>query len=129
MSVDTPQVQCKIAIWSAIPAVLMAAISYFLGIKLFGYGVLFGGFLSMLNLIIVGKLLDVALRKASPDLARVVSFVGYHVRFWLIVIILYLVIPRAHYLFGVGTFFGILLPKMVMGIFVVLYSDKEEKGI
>jgi len=67
----------------------------------------------------------VAFKMASPDLARVISFASYHVRFWLIVIILYIVIPKAHYLFAVGTFMGLLLPKMIMGVYVVLYTDEE----
>jgi len=125
MAVDTPEVQRGIAKWSFVVIILVSGITYFAGIKQFTYGLLFGFGLCIINYRIVGFILEIAFRLASADLARVISFAGYHVRFWLIVIILYLVIPRTHYLFGLGAFVGLLLPKMIMGVFVVMHTDDE----
>lgn len=125
MAVDTPQVQRRITLWALIASTLVGGITYICGIKQFAYGLGFGVILCVINYRVISVILDVAFRFTSPGLARVISFVSYHVRFWLIVIILYIVIPKTHYLFGVGTFAGILIPKIVMGVFVVLHTDDE----
>ncbi len=127
MAVDTPRVQRKIAKWTALATILIGGITYFLGIKQFTYGLVFGVVLCIINYRVISLILEVAFRSASPDLARVISFASYHIRFWVIVIILYIIIPRTHYLFVIGTFLGILLPKMIMGVVVVLHTgDREE---
>ncbi len=125
MAVDTPKVQRGIAKWTLVASSLLGGLTYLLGAKQFAYGLGFGVVLTIVNYKVVAVILDVAMKAASPGIARVISFVSYHVRFWLIVIILYIVIPKTHYLFGVGTFAGILLPKMIMGVFVVLHTDDE----
>ena len=125
MAVDTPRVQRGIAKWTLVATILIGAGTYLFGVKQLAYGLVFGVVVSVVNLRVVSVILDVATRAASPNIARVISFVGYHVRFWLIVIILYIVIPHTHYLFGVGTFLGILLPKVIMGVFVVLHTNDE----
>ncbi len=125
MAVDTPQVQRGIAKWTLIATLLIGGLTYYFGKEQFAYGLGFGVVLSIVNYKVVAVILDVAMRAASPGLARVISFVSYHVRFWLIVIVLYLVIPRTHFLVGVGTFAGILLPKMIMGVFIVKHTDDE----
>ena len=125
MAVDTPQVQRGIGKWSLLATILIGGLAYFFGLRQLTYGLVFGVGLCLINYKVVGVILDVAFKMASPDLARVISFASYHVRFWLIVIILYIVIPKAHYLFAVGTFMGLLLPKMIMGVYVVLYTDEE----
>ncbi|PKM82205.1 MAG: hypothetical protein CVU89_06065 [Firmicutes bacterium HGW-Firmicutes-14] len=125
MAVDTPQVQRGIAKWTFLTTFIIGVVTYLLGAKQFSFGLVFGVVLSVINYRVISVILDVAFRTASADLARVISFASYHVRFWLIVIILYIVIPRTHYLFGVGTFAGILLPKMIMGVYVVKSTDEE----
>ncbi|MBU7007360.1 hypothetical protein [Phosphitispora fastidiosa] len=125
MAVDTPRVQRGIAKWSLLATILIGGISYFFGLKQLAFGLVFGVGLCIINYRVVSVILDVAFKLASPDLARVISFASYHVRFWLIVIILYIVIPRTHYLFALGTFMGLLLPKMIMGVYVVRYTEEE----
>lgn len=125
MAVDMPRVQRSITKWTLIVTILLGGVTYLLGAEQVTYGLLFGVFIAVLNFRVISFILDFSLRKASPDIARVISFVGYHVRFWLIVVILYLVIPRAPFLFTVGIFLGFLLPKMIMGVFVVIYTDDE----
>lgn len=125
MAVDMPRVQRGITKWTLICTILLSGITYLLGAAQVTYGLFFGVFLAVINFKVITLILDFSLRKASPDIARVMSFVGYHVRFWLLVIILYLVIPRTPYLFTVGIFLGFLLPKIIMGIFVVAYADDE----
>ncbi len=125
MAVDTPRVQRGIAKWSLLATILIGGLAYLFGLKQLAYGLVFGVGLCIINYRVVGVILDVAFKMASPDLARVISFASYHVRFWLIVIILYIVIPRTHYLFAIGTFIGLLLPKMIMGVYVVLNTEEE----
>jgi len=125
VAVDTPQVQRKVNKWTFIIATLIGSGTYLFGLKNFTFGLGFGVLLCVINYRVISKILDIAFRMTSPDLARVLSFVSYHVRFWIIVIILYLVIPKTHYLFVVGAFVGILLPKIVMGVIVVLHTDDE----
>ncbi|MFZ5641402.1 MAG: hypothetical protein ACOY4Q_12050 [Bacillota bacterium] len=125
MAVDTPQVQRGIAKWTLIVSVLIGGLAYILGARTFAYGLAFGVVVSIVNYRVVGLIIHIALRAASPDLAKVLSFAGYHVRFWILVVILYLVIPRAPFYFGVGTFVGILVPKMIMGVFVVMHTEDE----
>jgi len=125
MVADMPRVQRGITRWTLICTMLLGGITYFLGAAQVTYGLFFGVFLAVINFRVITLILDFSLRKVSPDIARVMSFVGYHVRFWLLVIILYLVIPRTPFLFTVGIFMGFLLPKIIMGIFVVAYTDDE----
>lgn len=125
MAVDTPQVQRKIAKWTLIVALLVGGIGYLFSFKDFTYGLFFGVVLCIVNFRVISWVLSIATSKASPDLARIISFVGYHVRFWLLVIILYFVIPVAHYTFTIGTFVGLFLPKVIMGVIVVLHTDDE----
>jgi hypothetical protein len=125
MAVDTPQVQRGIAKWTIILSAVIGGLAYILGARMFAYGLAFGVVVSIVNYRVVGLIIHIAFRAASPDLAKVLSFAGYHVRFWILVVILYLVIPRAPFYFGVGTFVGILLPKMIMGAFVVIHSEDE----
>jgi len=64
-------------------------------------------------------------RLASPDLGRVIGFALYHLRFWFIVLILFITIPNAELDFVVGTFAGILIPKMIMGYYVTANMEQE----
>ncbi len=125
MAVDTPEVQRGITKWTFISGLLVAGVTYLLGYKLFVYGLGFGLGLMVFNYRIVGLILNKALAAAAPDMARVLSFASYHVRFWIIVILMYLVIPKAGFQFGIGTFVGFLLPKLIMGVFIVIHSDDE----
>jgi len=125
MAVDMPQVQRGMTKWTLITTVLLGVVTYLFGVKHLTYGLIFGVILMVLNFKVISVILDYSLRKTSPDFARIISFVSYHVRFWLIVMILYFVIPRTPFLFTVGIFMGFLLPKMIMGIFVVRYADDE----
>ncbi len=125
MAVDTPRVQWTIAKWTVGVTLLIGGLSYILGGKTFAYGLVFGVVVSIVNYRVVGIIIDIAFRATSPDLAKVLSFAGYHVRFWILVVILYLVIPRSPFYFSVGTFVGLLIPKMIMGVVVVM--DTRDK--
>lgn len=125
MVADKPQVQRKVNKWILIITLSIGSVTYLFGAKNFTYGLGFGVVLCVINYKVIGKILDIAFRMASPDLARILSFVGYHVRFWIIVIILYLIIPKTHYLFVVGTFAGILLPKIIIVATMLLSTDDE----
>ena len=122
---DMPQVQRGITKWTLICTILLGGITYLMGAAQVTYGLFFGVFLAVINFRVITFILDFSLRKASPDIARVMSFVGYHVRFWLLVVILYYVILRTPFLFTVGIFLGLLLPKIILGVFVIAYADDE----
>lgn len=125
MAVDTPQVQRGIAIWTILASSLIGGLAYILGARALAKGLAFGVVVSIVNYRIVGIIIHIAFKMASPDLAKVLSFAGYHVRFWILVVILYLVIPRTPFYFGVGTFIGLLIPKIIMGVFVVMNTNEE----
>lgn len=125
MAVDTPQVQRGIAKWTLLVTVLIGGVAYILGARTLAQGLAFGAVVTIVNYQIVSLIIHIAFRMASPDLAKVLSFAGYHVRFWIIVVILYLVIPRTPFYFGVGTFVGLLIPKIIMGVFVVTHTNDE----
>lgn len=125
MAVDRPEVQRGITKWTLLGSLLIGGITFLLGYKLFVWGLFFGVGLMVLNYRVLGALLDKALAAAVPDMARVLSFVGYHARFWIIVVVMYLVIPKAGFQFGVGSFAGILLPKVIMGIVIVANGNDE----
>ncbi|KNZ68405.1 ATP synthase I [Thermincola ferriacetica] len=125
MAIDTPEVQRGITKWTFIIAIFIEGITYFAGFRSFAYGLAFGVGLMILNYRVVSIILNKAFKSALPDLAKVLSFASYHIRFWIMVIIMYLVIPKAGFQFGVGSFFGILLPKIVMGVFVVINTKEE----
>lgn len=125
MTVDTPQTQRRIAKWTLAAAIPLGGLTYLLGMKTFAYGLGFGVVLSIVNYRVIGVILDVAFRLTSHDTAKIISFLSYHIRFWLIVLVLYIVIPNTGFGFAVGTFAGILLAKIVMGVFVVLAPSEE----
>lgn len=125
MAVDTPQVQRAITKWTVLVTILIGGVAYILGARTLAQGIAFGVVVSVVNYRIVSIIIHIAFKMSSPDLAKVLSFAGYHVRFWLLVVILYLVIPRTPYFFGVGTFVGLLIPKIIMGVFVVTHTNDE----
>lgn len=125
MAVDTPEVQRSIVKRTIVCGVPIAVVTYVLGYRPFVYGLIFGIAIMAFNYRILGVILDKALATAVPGMARVLSFVSYHVRFWIIVIVMYLVIPRQGFQFGIGSFVGLLLPKMMMGVVILKNSNEE----
>lgn len=125
MATDWPWVQRGTTIWTLIAAALIGGVTYFLDARQITYGLVFGVVLAVVNYRVIGAILDITIRFASPVAGKFISFLGYHVRFWIIVVLLYIVIPKTGYLFAVGTFIGFVIPKVVMGIFLVISANKE----
>lgn len=125
MATDWPWVQRGTTIWTLIAAALIGGVTYLLDEEQITYGLGFGVIIAVVNYRVIGAILNITLRFASPNVSKFLSFLGYHVRFWIIVVLLYIVIPKTGYLFAVGTFIGFVIPKVVMGIFLVISANKE----
>ena len=93
---------------------LVAMVGYMIGQGGFVYGLFFSLPIAILNFKAIDKILMFAFGLAVPQLVRAVAFVVYHLRFLLLVVIMYLVIPTAGYSFAVGTFGGFLISKIVL---------------
>lgn len=123
--VSSSKVQRKIALCSLVPVLAASLISYLGYTTDLALGVIFGYSLIVLNYQILSKLLYLMFRFTTTDFARVFGFVLYHMRFWIVVAILFIVIPKSELDFVIGTFAGILIPKMVMGYFVAANQEQE----
>lgn len=94
---------------------LVALVGYVMGHEGFAFGLLFSLPLAIINLKAIDKILMFAFGLSVPELVRAVAFVVYHLRFLLLVLMMYLVIPKAGYDFAIGTFSGFLLAKITLG--------------
>lgn len=119
------QEQQQIVVSILAAATIIGTVTYLLDSKDFARGLIFGVLLTLINYWVVGLILKFAFRRASNNVAKVISFVGYQIRFLIIVFILFLVIPRSPYWFSVGTFVGVLLPKTVMGVRLLKNMDDD----
>lgn len=100
---------------SLIIGFLVALIGYVMGQEGFALGLLFSLPLAIVNLKAIDKTLMFAFGLSVPELARAFAFVVYHLRFLILVMIMYMVIPTADYGFAVGTFIGFLVAKIALG--------------
>lgn len=93
---------------------LVALVGYVVGHSGFALGLLFSLPIAILNLKAIDKILMLAFGLEVPELVRAVAFVVYHLRFLLLVVIMYMVIPKAGYGFAIGTFSGFLIAKIAL---------------
>ncbi len=102
---------------------LIALVSYIVGNSGFAFGLLFSLPLALLNFKAIDKILQFAFGFSMPEIVKVVAFVLYHLRFAVLVIILFLVIPKTGFSFGIGTFFGFLIAKIALGGEIIRKKD------
>lgn len=125
MIVDSPAGQTCIAKWSLAIGSILIALSYYCVDKWLAAGMVFGLVLMLTNWRVLSKIIRIAFRISSPTTSRAVAFLFYHIRFWILVLIMFLVIPKTNMYFGIGTFLGFLIPKSILG--VILFKSKSEE--
>lgn len=114
----------NVALPSLVAGCLIAAVSYTLGDRGFALGLLFSLPLALLNFKAIDKVLQLAFGFSMPEVIRVVAFFLYHMRFAALVIIMFLVIPKTGFSFGVGTFVGFLIAKISLGGEIIRTGDE-----
>lgn len=117
--------QKEITKLSMIAVLVVSGIIFLSGHSDVATGIIFGCLLIYLNYLALGFCPRVYLRFSSPYLAKAVAFIYYNARFWLIVLILYLTVPRFGFGFGVGCFIGFLIPKIAVGILVLTNRSED----
>jgi len=117
--------QKSIARWSTMAAVGISAITFMLGKTEVAVGILFSCSLMVLNYWALSLVPRIHQRFRSPHWANVAAFTYYYMRFWLIVLILFLTIPKGGYNFGLGCFIGFIIPKIAMGAIVIANSSED----
>ena len=117
--------QRSIASWSLAGALGIGTISFLLGKTALAAGILFSSTLMVLNFRALSLVPGIYQRFKSPHLAKTAAFACYYLRFWLVVAILYLVIPNAGYNFALGSFIGFIIPKIAMGAIVIINTGED----
>lgn len=125
MNKGSPVSQTRIVLWSLGLGLTTGGLMYIMGYRWLLLGMFFGLLINLISWIALDKTLLMAFGFSNPHLMRAASFVLYHVRFSGIVLIMFLVIPKTNLYFGVGTFLGFLIPKLVLGA-ILLRNRSEE---
>lgn len=125
MNKDSPVSQAKIALWSLGLGLSTGALMHIMGHRWLLLGMFFGLSLILLSWLSLDKTLIMAFNFSSPYLMKMAAFMLYHVRFSALVLIMFLVITKTNLYFGIGTFFGFLIPKLVLGV-ILLRNRSEE---
>lgn len=118
----------NIALTGLVAGCLIALTGYMLGYSGFALGLLFSLPLAVLNFKAIDKTLQFAFSFKMTGIIKVVAFVLYHLRFAALVIIMFLVLRKTDFSFGVGTFVGFLIAKIALGG-EILRQQKEEHGL
>ena len=117
--------QKSIAKWSMAVALGVSAITLLLGKADLAVGIIFSTGLMTLNYRALSLVPWIYIRFRSSHWANVAAFTYYYMRFWLIVLILYITIPKAGYYFALGCFVGFVIPKIAMGAIVIINSGED----
>lgn len=125
MNKDSPVSQVKVALWSLGLGLSIGAFIHIMGYRWLLLGMFFGLSLILLSWIALDKTLIMAFNFSSPYVMKMAAFMLYHVRFSALVLVMFLVITKTNLYFGIGTFFGFLIPKLVLGA-ILLRNRSEE---
>lgn len=117
--------QANIALGSLVLGTITVTAFYLIGSEWLASGTVFGIALMLLNWKALDKVLLIAFRFTSPMVMKLISFFLYHIRFLLVVFIMFLVIPKTNLYFGIGSFIGFIIPKVVLGI-IILKNRSDE---
>ncbi|HWI54529.1 MAG TPA: hypothetical protein VNT57_02445 [Desulfobacteria bacterium] len=125
MRVDSPSFQSNLARRSLAAGLASSAVIYILGYPQVTLGLLFGLLLMLVNWRVLSEILRFTFRFTSLQRSKMAAFVFYHLRFWTLVLIMFVVIPKTNLYFGIGTFLGLLIPKIMMGPMVYMKRSEE----
>lgn len=124
MSLDSIREQETITKIALVFMVLFVSIAFFMGKRWAAGGSIFGSTLAILNNHAVALIFRKAFRN-KVQVSEIILFLGYHLRFAILVLALYLVIPKTNVEFGFGTFLGFFTAKIGMGV-AVFQEEKED---
>lgn len=105
----------KIALTGFVVGCLIALTGLILGYPNFALGLLFSLPLAVLNFKAIDKTLQFAFSFSMPGVIKAVAFALYNLRFAALIIIMFWVITKMDFSFGVGTFAGFLIAKVALG--------------
>ncbi|PKM83401.1 MAG: hypothetical protein CVU89_01245 [Firmicutes bacterium HGW-Firmicutes-14] len=127
--------QRDIAVGSMVLGLFVSLVSYLLFSRELAAGIMFSVVLTVANYqvlvfilsLAIGFLPGAAKRPAGTGvpILRQIALLLYHMRFWLIVAVLYLIIPKSSMTFVIGTLIGFIIPKFVMGAALITGRGKE----
>lgn len=123
--ITAPAEQKQIAIWSTIVAAGIAGLTALLGKTEIALGVGFGSLLMILNYWAMSLVPWIYQKLKTFYCGKVAACIYYYSRFWLLILILFLVIPRSGYNFAMGCFLGFIIPKIVMGARVITGAGED----
>lgn len=112
----------RVITWSLIIGGVIGICGYLLGYQWIALGMFFGLTLTLFNWRVIN---EIALNFSSSQVSKIISFLIYHLRFWVLVLILFVVIPKTNLYFGIGTFFGFSIPKLILGTILCKSESKE----
>lgn len=120
-----PIKQKQLAKWILLLGTTFSFILSLMGRIEFAKGLLFGAILCVANYYIIDALLGYIISFSNDIVVKVVGFFGYHIRFWILVVILFFVITRNDSPFAFGFFAAMVLSKIVMGAVVISNTGEE----
>ena len=121
-----PGGQKTITKWSITAGSGISLITYLLGKTDVAVGIMFACILMVFNywaLSFVPRIFDKF--KLLPTCGKVAAFTYYHMRFWLIVLALFLTVPKAGVNFALGCLVGFIIPKIAMGAIVIANTGED----
>ena len=111
--------QNRLAKWSLLLALGISTTTAVLGKGAISLGVLFGCSLMVANYKALSLVPRIYQRLDKYLFGRIAACLYYHLRFWIFVLIMFLIIPRAGYDFVLGCFLGFVIPKIALGALVI----------
>ncbi len=125
LDITSAKEQRRIAKWSAVISVAVGMVTFLLGQKDLTVGLFISCFLMVLNYKALSLVPWIYQRFSSPVRAKVAAFVYYYLRFWIIIIVMFVTIPRGGYAFALGCLIGFLIPKIALGA-ILLYGGSHD---
>lgn len=125
LDITSAKEQRRIAKWSTVISAAVCMVTFLLGHKALTVGIILSCFLMVLNYKALSLVPWIYQRFKSPIRAKVVAFIYYYLRFWLIIMVMFFTIPRGGYDFALGFLIGFLIPKVAMGA-ILIYGGSHD---
>lgn len=125
MEIDSSVGQTCIAKQSLFLGVFVSLGCYLLGYHWLMLGLLFGLTLMIFNWRVLSMQLRVVFDSSREPKEKLVSFLSYYIRFGCLVLVMFLIIPKTNLYFGIGTFFGSLIPNLFLA--KLLWDNRSDE--
>jgi len=127
--------QRGIALRSMVLGLFTSLVSYLLFSRELAAGIMFSVVLTVANYQVLAFILSLAigflpgseknLAESGIPILRQIALLMYHMRFWIVIAVLYVIIPKSSMTFVLGTIIGFIIPKFVMGAALITGRGKE----